>query len=313
MSSSAIGLRKSIVSSLCNYIENIISEDDDNYKNFRNFTRGLPPIPKNRVYDKIKVTKEEYDMMMNVLENDENWLGMAWLATAFRTGARRSEIIQFKTEILNYEVPEDLDYVMSHTVRGKGASQDGKKLEYMIPLDVLPYWQKWIESRGYESEYIFTTKYGNEIKPMSARGQMIFAPILSLISWNDELMSISSKTLALHTCWSQVWILNWCLNSLHITTISPQLKFMTYAILKMRKRKYLVLRRRLRRIKMKANIYGFEVEGTPDEIVAFKNKLDNQTKQPNQYTYTISPIVTGDPPFNSLDWNKIICSTKLMY
>ena len=44
MSSSAIGLRKSIVSSLCNFIENIIAEDEENYKSFRNFTRGLPPI-----------------------------------------------------------------------------------------------------------------------------------------------------------------------------------------------------------------------------------------------------------------------------
>ncbi|MNK45803.1 Tyrosine recombinase XerC [compost metagenome] len=168
MSSSAIGLRKSIVSSLCNFIENIIAEDEENYKSFRNFTRGLPPIPKNRVYEKVKVTKDEYDMMMKLLEEDENWLGMAWLATAFRVGARRSEIIQFKTEILKYPIPEGQSYVLSHIVRGKGKSTDGKPLEYMIPLDVIPYWKKWVESRGYESEYIFTTKYGNEIKAMSS-------------------------------------------------------------------------------------------------------------------------------------------------
>ncbi|MBX4152350.1 tyrosine-type recombinase/integrase [Paenibacillus lautus] len=168
MSSSAIGLRKSIVSSLCNFIENIIAEDEENYKSFRNFTRGLPPIPKNRVYEKVKVTKDEYDMMMSLLEADENWLGMAWLATAFRVGARRSEIIQFKTEILDYPITEGNSYVLSHIVRGKGKSTDGKPLEYMIPLDVLPYWRKWVESRGYESEYIFTTKYGNEVKAMSA-------------------------------------------------------------------------------------------------------------------------------------------------
>lgn len=168
MSSSAIGLRKSVISSLCNHIENIIAEEEDNYKQFRNFTRGLPPIAKNRVYEKVKVTKDEYDMMMGVLEEDENWLGMAWLATAFRVGARRSEIIQFKTEIMDYKIPEGQNYVTSHTVRGKGKSIDGKPLQYMFPLDVLPHIQKWIDTRGYESEYIFTTKYGNEIKPMSA-------------------------------------------------------------------------------------------------------------------------------------------------
>nr|WP_145401442.1 site-specific integrase [Paenibacillus xylanexedens] len=168
MSSSAIGLRKSVISSLCNHIENIIAEEEENYKQFRNFTRGLPPIAKNRVYEKVKVTKDEYDMLMGVLEEDENWLGMAWLATAFRVGARRSEIIQFKTEILDYRIPEGQNYVTSHTVRGKGKSIDGKPLQYMFPLDVIPHIQKWIDTRGYESEYIFTTKYGNEIKPMSA-------------------------------------------------------------------------------------------------------------------------------------------------
>lgn len=168
MSSSAINVRKSVVSSFCNHLENIIADEEEEYKTFRNFTRGLPPIAKNRTYEKVKVTKEEYDLMMNVLEEDENWLGMAWLATAFRVGARRSEIIQFKTEILEYEIEKDADFVMSHKVRGKGKSLDGKPLEYMIPLDVLTHWKKWIETRGYESEYIFTTKYGNEIKPMSS-------------------------------------------------------------------------------------------------------------------------------------------------
>lgn len=173
MSSSAISFRKATVSSLCNYIENVVAEDDDNYAKFRNFTRGLPAIPKNKVYEKVKVTKEEYDLMMKTLEDDENWLGMAWLAVAFRVGARRSEIIQFKTEILDYEIVEGQSYVLSHTVRGKGRSDDGKPLEYMIPLDVLPYLRKWVESRGYDHEYIFTTKYKGTIDKMSS-------------SWADE-------------------------------------------------------------------------------------------------------------------------------
>jgi integrase len=167
MSSSGINLKKACVSSLCNYIENVVADDDDNYKNFRNFTRGLPSIPKNRVYDKVKVTYDEFQEMMKVLESDENYLGMAWLASAFLVGARRSELIQFKTEILNYKIPEGQNYVLSHMVRGKGKSTDGKPLEYMIPLEVLPYWRKWLDVRGYESEYIFTTKYQGEVRQMS--------------------------------------------------------------------------------------------------------------------------------------------------
>jgi integrase len=167
MSSSGIGLKKACVSSLCNYIENVVADDDENYKTFRNFTRGLPAIPKNRVYDKVKVTYDEFLEMMKVLEDDENYLGVAWLATAMLVGARRSELIQFKSEILDYKVPEGQNYVLSHIVRGKGKSTDGKPLEYMIPLEVLDHWKKWLDVRGYESEYVFTTKFQGEIRPVS--------------------------------------------------------------------------------------------------------------------------------------------------
>lgn len=168
MSSSGMALKKASVSSLCNYIENIVADEEEHYKNFRNFTRGLPSIPKNKVYDKVKVTKEEYEEMMKVLEDDENWLGMAWLATSFLCGSRRSETIQFKTEIINYEPKDGQTYLLSHRVRGKGQGIDGKDLTYMIPFDVIPYWNKWIETRGYESEYVFTTKYNGEIGQMSS-------------------------------------------------------------------------------------------------------------------------------------------------
>ena len=97
--------------------------------------------------------------MIDVLLEDENYLGVAWVATAFNTGARRSEIIQFKTEILDYTIPEGQNYVMSHTVMGKGRA-GGKPIEYMINTEALRYMQLWVDNRGYDHEYIFTTNYG---------------------------------------------------------------------------------------------------------------------------------------------------------
>lgn len=167
LSSSSQGLKKAAVSSLSNYIESVVADEDDNYKMFRNFTRGLPAIPKNKVYEKVKITYDEYLEMMKVLENDENYLGMAWLATAFNVGARRSEIIQFKTEILNYDFPDDATFVYSHNVRLKGPGEDGKVEPYMINREALKYMKLWVEKRGYKSDYIFTTKYQGETRQMS--------------------------------------------------------------------------------------------------------------------------------------------------
>src|SRR5690625_4037512 len=46
LSSSALNFKKACVSSLSNYIENVVSGEDENYEKFRNFTRGLPAIPR---------------------------------------------------------------------------------------------------------------------------------------------------------------------------------------------------------------------------------------------------------------------------
>ncbi|ATF13696.1 recombinase [Brevibacillus brevis X23] len=167
MSSSAVGLKKSVVSSFNNYIENIVADDDPDFKMFKNFTRGLPAIPKNQTYEKVKITKDEYDLLISTLLDDENYLGAAWTATAFNVGARRAEIPQFKTELLDYPIPDGQNYILSHNVRLKGRGEDGKIEPYMINLEALKHMKLWVDKRGYESEYIFTTKYGGIVKSMS--------------------------------------------------------------------------------------------------------------------------------------------------
>lgn len=167
MSSSAINFKKACLSSLMNYIENFIADEEPDYKTFRNLTRGLPPVPKNQVYEKIKVTYEDYKTMMDALKDDGNYLGMAWLATSFNVGSRRSETIQFKTSILEEDFPEDSTFIMSHNVRLKGAGEDGKIEPYMIPKEAYDYMKLWVEKRKYDSEYIFTTdrNKGEQISP----------------------------------------------------------------------------------------------------------------------------------------------------
>lgn len=167
LSSSAIGLRKSSVSSFCNYIENVVMDDVPEYKGFRNFTRGMPSINKNSTYEKVKITEDEYHLMMKVLEEKKHYLGLAWVSTAFNVGSRRAEIIQFKSEILEYPIPDGQNYVLSHMVRGKGPSVEGKPLWYMINFEALKYMKLWVETRNHESEYIFTVKYDGKINHIS--------------------------------------------------------------------------------------------------------------------------------------------------
>lgn len=174
MSSSGINLKKSAVSSLCQYVENYWVDDyEDNngeliFETFRNFMQGLPPVLKTQTYDKKKITKDEYNIMMEALRSDEDYLGMAWLAVAFNVGARRSEIIQFKTSILTQPWNQTKKFKVHPAIRGKGRGDEGKRLEFLFYPEALKYIELWIEKRGYDHEYIFTLGTKDNPRVMAA-------------------------------------------------------------------------------------------------------------------------------------------------
>ncbi len=176
MSSSGIKFKKSCVSTICEYAERILSEELHEYKTFHNFTKTDIKIPKNYVYNKIAISEAEYKILIDTLMEDKNYLAVAWVACAFNTGARRGGLRGFKTEIVYKPIEEGQEYVMSNTVREKGASEDGKKCEYIIPLSALYYLKLWVEKRGYEHEYLFTIKRNGTYNQIS-------------LGWADDLCS----------------------------------------------------------------------------------------------------------------------------
>lgn len=162
LSSSALKFKKSSVSTFCNYVENIVAEEDENYATFRNFTKAVTDIPSNKVYKKVKVTQEDYNKVMEALKESDDKLGMAWLSMAFMTGARKSELMQFRVEMLHYDKSKDGNFYESHLVRAKGRGEDGKVLAYLFNEEARQYALDYVNSRGYEHTHIFTTKYAGK-------------------------------------------------------------------------------------------------------------------------------------------------------
>ena len=165
MSSSGLKFKKSACSSLCGYIlDNIVDDEDmEEYSTFRNFTTAFKDIPLNYVYEKIPISEEEYEKLKEVLLDDENYMALAWVVCAYNCGARRGGIRQFKVECIKDGIPEGKTYVLSNKVREKGRSSDGKICQYMLNAECIEYINLWLSHRDYESEYIFTTKYHDEI------------------------------------------------------------------------------------------------------------------------------------------------------
>lgn len=160
MSTNGINLKKSALSSFFNFIELIISDSEEDYRAFKNLLRNMPVLNKNTVYEKEKITFEEYEYLLSELKKRGNALGVCWLTTAFFTGARRGEIIQFKTSILDKPFPYEKGKaarIKAHKVRGKGRGEEGKENQYHIFREVYEAMKDFVENRGYENEYIFTT------------------------------------------------------------------------------------------------------------------------------------------------------------
>lgn len=176
MSSSGLKFKKSAISSLCNYIIDYVVEDEDmeEYHNFRNFTTVYKIEALNHVYEKIPINEDEYKLLRDTLLDDENYLAYAWVTCAFNCGARRGGIRQFKVECIKDCIPEGKNFVFTNMVREKGKSVDGKQVRYMLNRECVDAINVWLSHRSYDSEYIFTTKYGGKIDMIS-------------LSWADDL------------------------------------------------------------------------------------------------------------------------------
>lgn len=169
-SSSRLGRVKSSLSSMSNYIENIL---DDEIENFRPIIRKIESPPKTPVRDKTVITDDEVNVTLEKLIKDgKNIVACAFALAAF-SGARKSELLRFKVHYFDdknimqgaalYKTPE--------TIQTKGRGSHGKALYKYTLLDFKKYldlWELEKKEKGYvESEYIFTHPNGKVI-PISA-------------------------------------------------------------------------------------------------------------------------------------------------
>jgi site-specific recombinase XerD len=164
MSSSACKFKRSSVSSLCGYIEVYYNEEHPMFRNI--YTKAIPNVANVKKKEKIPLTIEELNTLIKALEKEKQYQKLAYLLTAYSSAGRRAEVIQLKTEILNYEQYKDKNgkeqgFYLSHTLRGKGKGQGGKAIRLMISEDAMNAMRKWVDIKGTDSEYIFSNKKGD--------------------------------------------------------------------------------------------------------------------------------------------------------
>lgn len=164
LSGKAIQFKIACVSSLANYVEKFY---EDEYPTFKNIFSKVSKPSKVAIRKKEPLTKEEYDLLLETLEENEQWQILAYIKFSYASGCRRNEVRQLKKEVVNYPKIKD-KYYLTHEIRGKGRGKIGKVSQYKFDEDAMNAIKKWIEIRGEDNcPYVFARKEGNVVKQVA--------------------------------------------------------------------------------------------------------------------------------------------------
>lgn len=150
---------KSTLSSLSNYIENIL---DDEFEGYRPIIRRVENPINQAVREKTIFTDEQLDKLLDYLVERKQYNKACCLALAICSGRRKSELLRFKVDYFTdeniiygslYKTPEKIK------TKGRGL---GKYLTvYVMSNKFKPYLDLWLNERkklGIDSEWLFPAK-----------------------------------------------------------------------------------------------------------------------------------------------------------
>lgn len=174
LSSSAVRFKRAVVSSLCVYIETYYLDEFPTFRNI--FSKKIPNPSKAPKHQKEPLTLEDLEKLDEELRKREMWQQLAYLWFTYISGARREEVRQLLREVVNYEKVKDpktgkqKNYYLTHEIRAKGRSIEGKKRRFAFDDRAMEALKKWSEVRGEDNcPYMFVIKNQNgETKQISA-------------------------------------------------------------------------------------------------------------------------------------------------
>ena len=157
---SGVKLKRSAVSSICQYLELYLGEE---YPMFRNiFNKGVPNAARSTVHEKVPLTKDEFDLLVEKLTETKQWQILCFLMMAYSSASRREELRQLRKEISTYEKVPGKTYYKAHEVRAKGKGSVGVRRCMAYDEKTMQVIKKWLEVRGDDDcPYLFVRKQKN--------------------------------------------------------------------------------------------------------------------------------------------------------
>ena len=156
---------KATLSSLSNYIEDIL---DDEYEDYRAIIRKIESPANEPVREKTVFTAKQLNKLLKILVEREDYMQACALSLAMNSARRKAEIPRFKVSYFDKEnlICEGALYMTPEKILTKG----GKMLDvYTLAKPFQPYLDLWLKQReelGVKSEWLFPRRdrYGNWIQ-----------------------------------------------------------------------------------------------------------------------------------------------------
>ena len=151
---------KASLSSLSNYIENVL---DDEFPGFRNIINKVESPVVMPVREKTVLTDEQMNQLLELLTESKAYDKACVLALAVYSGRRKSELLRFRvSDFTDDKLVCNGALYKTSAIKTKGRGVDGKMLEcFCLAKEFKPYLDNWMNYRkenGIESEWLFPDK-----------------------------------------------------------------------------------------------------------------------------------------------------------
>ena len=152
---------KAAISSLSNFVENIL-DDEPEFRGFRSLVRKIENPALQPVREKTVWEDDELEELLDKLVEKQAYDRACYLALAMYSGRRKSELCRFRvSDFDDDKLVCDGALYKSSPIKTKGRS-GGKFIPcYTLAKKFKPYLQMWLDERkriGLESEWLFPLK-----------------------------------------------------------------------------------------------------------------------------------------------------------
>lgn len=143
---------KAVISSLSNYITDVLQEDDEpGFENFKPSIRGVENPVNTPVREKTILTDEDCQYVLSRLVEMKKYEQACYFALAIYSGRRKNELFRFKVEYFqdDHLICDGALYSTIELVKTKGRGVKGKEIPcYTLAKPFKPYFDLWMEERG---------------------------------------------------------------------------------------------------------------------------------------------------------------------